>query len=79
MQTVKNMSQERMEWLERVGIRSVEDIKANGAQNTYQLLIDEGHPEDEHFYCALLGAIENRDTIDIWRSMKEQKDSLLKQ
>lgn len=62
-----------MEWLRRVGIRTVEDIKTNGPQATYQLLLDEGHPEDEHFYCALFGAIEDRDTIEVWENMKEQK------
>jgi hypothetical protein len=67
------MSQERMEWLQRVGIRTVEDIKTNTPEATYQLLLDEGHPEDEHFYYALLGAAQDLDTIAVFESIQQQK------
>ena len=62
-----------MEWLQRVGIRTVEDIKTNGPQATYQLLLHEGHPEDEHFYYALFGAAADVDTIEIMENIKEQE------
>ena len=68
------MSQERMEWLGKIGFRTVEDIRANGPEAVYKLLLEAGHPEDQHFYHALFSAVEDVDTVDIMENIEEYKD-----
>lgn len=67
------MSQERMEWLNRIHIYSIEDLKLNNPKDLYQEIIDLGHPEDEHFYWAIVGAARDRDTSDILRDIDQAK------
>ncbi len=47
------MSQERMEWLQKLGFRVVGDIQTTGVDEVYRQLIAAGHPEDKHFLYAL--------------------------
>ena len=72
MNMIKNMSQERMEWLYRVGIRSAGDIKATGPKEVYDLVCKAGHAEDQLFYYALLGAAQDVDTFVIIDNLELQ-------
>ena len=73
MEIIRNMSQERMEWLNRIHIYSIEDVKLNNPKDLYQEILDLGHPEDEHFYWAIVGAARDRDTSDILRDLDQAK------
>lgn len=73
---IRNMDQQRMEWLQKIGIRVVGDIKLTGAQEVYKQLLAVGHPEDENFYLALFGAIEDVDTQDIRENIQKQNDAI---
>ena len=74
MQMIPNMDQQRMEWLLEIGIRSVEDIKLTGPEEVYKLLKDAGHPEDQHFYYALLGAVQGLETIEVIENVRASKE-----
>ncbi len=66
---IRNMSQERMEWLQKLGFRVVGDIRTTGVDEVYKQLIEAGHPEDLHFLYALRGAVEDIDTIAIMENI----------
>gem|GEM_PF-4901659 len=68
------MSQERMEWLGKIDIRSAEDIRLTGVDEVYKLLIEAGLKEDENFLFALRGAVEGLDTIDVMKNVQKWEE-----
>ncbi len=75
MNIIRNMSQERMEWLQKLGYQVVGDIRTTGVDEVYRQLIAAGHPEDLHFLYALRGAVEDLDTVAIMKNIEEWENA----
>jgi hypothetical protein len=59
--TLRNMTPEIEEWLDKIGVESAQEFLKLGAKKIYLLLLEAGHEPQDELRCRLIGAEQDID------------------
>jgi len=73
LRDMRNLGPTTENWLNKIGVYSIEDLQSIGAFEAYKKIKYAGYKPSKNLYYALIGAIHNKDWRDVSYLVKEQE------
>jgi DNA transformation protein len=71
-----NLGPKSKQWLAKIGLHTLEDLKAIGARTAYDRVVAAGHPANLNLLYGLIGAVQNRHWREVAIEIREEEKEL---